>query len=65
MSDLLKFSITKMSRIWIQTLDILRNINTVITSGIPTSNVEKSGPSWSWSYGSWIITTYAISAYHH
>jgi hypothetical protein len=23
------------------------------------------GPSWSWSYGSWITTTCAIDAYHH
>jgi len=23
------------------------------------------GPSWSWSYGSWITTTCAISAYHY
>ena len=22
-------------------------------------------PSWSWSYGNWITTTYAISVYHH
>jgi len=22
------------------------------------------GPSWTWSYGSWIYNSYAISAYH-
>jgi len=26
---------------------------------------KHKGPSWSWLYGSWITTTYTISAYYH
>jgi len=30
-----------------------------------TGLLYRKGPSWSWSYGSWIYTTCVISAYHH
>ena len=57
--------------IWIVSLVVksIRIVSLVVKSirivSLTLTSLLESVPSWSWSHGSWITTTYALRSYHH